>query len=126
MSYLGAPVRRREDRPLLIGAGRYVDDIRLPGMLHLALLRSPPAHARIRTVDAARVLLLSGVTAVITAAELGRPFRVSPSDPCFPIWMGSATRCWPMGSPDTSGSLLPPCWRVIGTWPKMESTACVR
>ena len=77
-------MRRREDRPLLTGAGRYVDDIRLPGMLHLALVRSPHAHARIRTVDAAGAIALSGVSAVITAADLEAPvprIAVRPTPP---------------------------------------------
>jgi carbon-monoxide dehydrogenase large subunit len=52
---VGAPVRRAEDRRLLTGRGRYVDDLRLEGALHLALVRSVHAHARIRGVDARRV-----------------------------------------------------------------------
>jgi len=47
--YVGQPLRRREDRRLLTGKGRYVDDIRVPGMLHVAILRSPHAHAVITT-----------------------------------------------------------------------------
>jgi aerobic carbon-monoxide dehydrogenase large subunit len=77
-------VRRREDRSLLTGAGRYVDDIRLPGMLHLALVRSPHAHARVRTVDAAPAIALSGVSAVITAADLGTPVPRIAAPPAFP------------------------------------------
>jgi hypothetical protein len=54
--YFGASVLRREDGALLTGAGQYVDDIKLAGMLHAAFLRSPHAHARIRFIstDAAR------------------------------------------------------------------------
>src|SRR6516162_1344101 len=44
--YIGQPLRRREDYKFLTGKGRYVDDINLPGMLYLAILRSPHAHAR--------------------------------------------------------------------------------
>ena len=49
--YIGQPLRRREDFKLLTGKGRYVDDVRLPGMLHMAVLRSPHAHAEIKGID---------------------------------------------------------------------------
>jgi carbon-monoxide dehydrogenase large subunit len=45
--YVGQPLRRREDFKLLTGKGRYVDDIKLQGVLHMAVLRSPHAHADI-------------------------------------------------------------------------------
>ncbi|MGQ0570284.1 MAG: xanthine dehydrogenase family protein molybdopterin-binding subunit [Armatimonadota bacterium] len=63
-------LRRQEDPRLLKGQGTYLDDIRLPGMLHLAVLRSPHAHAGIRglRVDAARAL--PGVAAVVTAVDV--------------------------------------------------------
>ena len=48
---VGHSVRRKEDDRFIQGAGRYVDDIVLPGMLHLALLRSPVPHARIVSID---------------------------------------------------------------------------
>src|SRR6266849_259786 len=56
--YFGAAVKRREDPRFLRGEARYVDDVKLPGLLHAAFLRSPHAHARlvrIRT-DAARAM----------------------------------------------------------------------
>jgi len=49
---LGTSVPRKEDARLLTGRGRYVSDLRLPGMLHVAFVRSPLAHGRIRGVDA--------------------------------------------------------------------------
>ena len=52
---IGARIPRLEDRPLLIGRGRFVDDIALPGLLHAAFVRSPHPHALIRGVDAAAV-----------------------------------------------------------------------
>lgn len=67
---IGAEVRRREDARLLTGAGCYVDDVRLEGALHLALVRSPHAHARIRRVTAADALSRPGVVAVLTLDEL--------------------------------------------------------
>jgi carbon-monoxide dehydrogenase large subunit len=68
--YVGRSVRRIGDRRLVTGAGRYVDDIRLPGMLHAALVRSPHAHALIRGIDASAAARLPGVVAVYTGEEV--------------------------------------------------------
>ena len=67
----GARVERREDLPLLTGQGSYTDDLKLPRMLHAAVLRSPHAHARIRAIDVARARESSGVIALFTHADLG-------------------------------------------------------
>src|SRR3989442_5527116 len=67
---IGLSVKRREDRRLLTGRGRYVDDLRLPNLLHAAIVRSPHAHARIVGVDADRAQALPRVVAVLTIAEL--------------------------------------------------------
>jgi len=69
-AWIGRPLKRREDHRLLIGAGRYVDDIRPAGCLHVALLRSPHAHARIAALGLTRALRAPGVVAVVTGAEL--------------------------------------------------------
>jgi len=69
-AWIGRPLKRREDHRLLIGAGRYVDDIRPVGCLHVALLRSPHAHARIAALGLTRALRAPGVVAVVTGAEL--------------------------------------------------------
>lgn len=69
-SLLGQRVRRVEDGPLLRGQGRFVDDIRMPGVLHAAFLRSPHAHARLKRVDVTSARALTGVRAVFTYAEL--------------------------------------------------------
>jgi aerobic carbon-monoxide dehydrogenase large subunit len=69
--YLGARVTRNEDPQLLMGRGRYVDDVRLPRMAHAAVLRSPHAHARIRAIDTRRARSAPGVLAVYTHADLG-------------------------------------------------------
>jgi aerobic carbon-monoxide dehydrogenase large subunit len=66
----GKSVARLEDTALLRGEGRFVDDIRLPGMLHAAFVRSPHAHAAIRGIDKAAALALAGVRAVLTLADL--------------------------------------------------------
>jgi carbon-monoxide dehydrogenase large subunit len=67
---IGQAVRRVEDQRFLTGAGRYVDDIVLPGMCHGALLLSPHAHAKIKKVDASKAKDAPGVLLVLTAADL--------------------------------------------------------
>src|SRR6059036_4034376 len=72
--YVGRPLKRSEDPKLVTGRGQYVEDIVLPGLAHLAFLRSPHAHARVTTLrtDAARKA--PGVVRVATADDLG-PLR---------------------------------------------------
>ena len=70
MTLIGESIKRREDERLITGKGTYVDDVRMVGMLHLALARSPHAHARITGVDASAALDLDGVEAVYTGADL--------------------------------------------------------
>jgi carbon-monoxide dehydrogenase large subunit len=67
---VGASVRRKEDDRLLRGAGRYTDDFTLPGMLSMAVVRSPHAHARVLGIDASSARRLAGVIAVLTRADL--------------------------------------------------------
>ena len=71
----GARVARLEDPALLTGAGRFVDDVKLPGALHACFVRSPHAHARIRSIDATAALAMPGVHAVLTADDLPEPMR---------------------------------------------------
>ena len=70
MAYIGSSVKRREDVPLLRGIGKYVGDIRRPGMVHAAVLRSTRAHARLAAIDATAALALPGVVGVLTAADM--------------------------------------------------------
>jgi carbon-monoxide dehydrogenase large subunit len=67
--FVGSTVHRKEDRRLLTGHGRYVGDIRVPGMLHGAFLRSDVAKARLVSVDVAAARVLPGVVAVFTWAD---------------------------------------------------------
>ncbi|MBI2878347.1 MAG: xanthine dehydrogenase family protein molybdopterin-binding subunit, partial [Candidatus Rokubacteria bacterium] len=76
--YFGAVVRRREDPRLLTGRGRFVDDIRLRGMGHVAVLRSPHASARLRGIDVGAARRLPGVLAVFTHADLADQAQVPP------------------------------------------------
>ena len=66
----GARVTRLEDAGLLTGKGRFVDDVPLPGALAAAFVRSPHAHARVRSIDAAAARVMPGVVAVFTARDL--------------------------------------------------------
>jgi len=65
----GSGIRRREDPRLLTGTARYTADFTLPGMLHVAVLRSPHGHARIRGVDTSRAKGAAGVVAVYIGAD---------------------------------------------------------
>jgi carbon-monoxide dehydrogenase large subunit len=76
--YFGAAVHRREDPELLTGAGRYLDDLALPGLCHAAFVRSPYAHARITSIDATAASALPGVHAVLTLADLDPALRPMP------------------------------------------------
>ena len=73
--YFGAEVRRVEDRRLITGNGRYVDDIRLPGMLEAAFVRSTEAHARIRRIDTTAARALPGVHGVFTLKDFPAEFH---------------------------------------------------
>lgn len=67
--YVGSPIPRVEDEPLLRGQGRFADDIAIPGCAEVAFLRSPHAHARITAVDTSAARALPGVVAVYTGHD---------------------------------------------------------
>jgi len=69
-TWVGQRLRRKEDARLVRGAGRFTADIRIPGTLHAAVLRSPFAHAEITTLDVAPALEVDGVVAAFTGADL--------------------------------------------------------
>ena len=87
MPAIGRPFRRKEDRRLLTGRGRFSDDVNLPGQAYAAMVRSPHAHARILNIDSAGALAVPGVLAVLTGEDLledglGRiPHRPAPTSP---------------------------------------------
>jgi len=76
---VGTSVRRVEDPALLRGEARFLDDIRLPGMLSVAFLRSPHAHARIRGVDASAVAGQPGIALVLTGEDIRGVAKPIPS-----------------------------------------------
>ena len=68
--FIGQSIPRREDRRLLLGCGRFIADIDLPGILHVAFVRSPLAHARIGSIGIDRAIASPGVVAVFTGADI--------------------------------------------------------
>ncbi|GAA5345160.1 xanthine dehydrogenase family protein molybdopterin-binding subunit [Planifilum fimeticola] len=66
----GTPLKRREDPRLITGQGNFTDDIQLPGMVYMAVLRSPHAHARIKRIDVSAARRAPGVVAVYTGKDL--------------------------------------------------------
>ena len=76
--YFGKRIKRNEDPRLLTGQGLYVDDVNLPHMLHVAFLRSPYAHARIRNIDVSQARQRAGVIAIFTAHDLGDYWKPGP------------------------------------------------
>src|SRR5271165_9922 len=85
--YIGASIKRSEDPRILTGRGRYVDDIKLPRMLHAAFVRSPMAHARLLSVDVSAARELPGVVAVLTGADL-EAMTVPGPDPLLAMFTG--------------------------------------
>ncbi len=75
---VGERIKRNEDPRLLTGRALFVDDVNLPGMLHVAFVRSPHAHARILGIDAAQAREREGVVAVYTAEDLGDYWQHGP------------------------------------------------
>ncbi|MFQ5526226.1 MAG: aerobic carbon-monoxide dehydrogenase large subunit [Thermoanaerobaculia bacterium] len=67
---MGHAMKRKEDPRFIQGKGRYVDDVKLPGMLYMDLVRSPYAHAKIKSIDTSEALATDGVLAVITGEDL--------------------------------------------------------
>ena len=79
-TYIGQPLRRREDFKFITGKGRYVDDIKVPGMLHMAVLRSPHAHAVIKRIDLAAAKAAPGVRLAIVGRRSCREDRIDCSE----------------------------------------------
>src|SRR4029077_4603061 len=71
-SLIGARIPRLEDKPLLTGKGRFIDDIAVPGMLHAAFVRSPHPHAAVHAINAEDALAVPGVHSVVTLDDLAQ------------------------------------------------------
>ncbi|HXY71286.1 MAG TPA: molybdopterin cofactor-binding domain-containing protein [Actinomycetota bacterium] len=96
--YVGTAVPRKEDPELITGQARFVDDLTTPGMVWMAVVRSPYAHARIRSIDTSAAKSLPGVTGAFTAADL--------SDD----WAGPLPFVWPI----TEDIKIPVHWPLTG------------
>jgi carbon-monoxide dehydrogenase large subunit len=82
--YVGRAIKRTEDPRLIKGSGTFTDDLRLPGMLHAALLRSPHAHARIRRIDVRAARAMGGVVAAFTGADVNEQCGTIPCAASIP------------------------------------------
>ena len=91
MRHMGRSIPMREAEPLLRGRGTYVGDLRFPGMLHAAVLRSPHAHATIRSIDVSAALAMPGVVRVLTGADVRDAVAPFPSSFEFhpPPWLNA-------------------------------------
>jgi carbon-monoxide dehydrogenase large subunit len=92
--YVGAEVRRKEDPELITGEARYTDDISVPGMLWMHVVRSPFAHARVTSIDVSKALAMEGVFAAFSGQDLADD------------WAGPMLMAWPV----TEDINNPPHW----------------
>lgn len=110
---LGKPIKRREDPELLRGQAKFTADMTLPGMLHMAILRSDYAHARIKGIDVAAAQRMPGVVRIITSADLEN--KMMPL-PC--IWIPGGVESHfpshPFGVPGASPVLAKDKVRFVG------------
>ena len=83
MNAVGSPLKRREDPKLLVGEGKYVDDIQVPGQLWMGMVRSPMAHAKIESIDTSAAEQAEGVHAVYTGPQLEE----------MGLWLRTAALC---------------------------------
>jgi carbon-monoxide dehydrogenase large subunit len=89
--YVGQRMTRTEDPRLLTGQALFVDDVQIPGMLHVAFLRSDYAHARVKSIDVSAARERPGVVAVYTAEDMGDDWRPSPPNVSPPPGMEGVT-----------------------------------
>ena len=99
---VGTPLRRKEDARLLTGEARYVDDLAVPGIRFLGMVRSPHAHARVTSIDTSAALATPGVEAVLTGADLADAWA-APMPCAWPVTPGHAE---PAAPPDRDGHRL--------------------
>ena len=85
--YIGQPLKRREDFRLITGKGRYVDDVKVPGMLYMAIARSPHAHADIKKIDLAAARAAPGVRLALSGKDLAGKIG-----PIVPNWIVPGTK----------------------------------
>src|SRR5260370_33170999 len=81
IKYVGQPLRRREDFKFVTGKGRYTDDLKAPGMLHMAVLRSPHAHANLKQGDLAAATAAPRVRLAVSGGDLDGQLRPALATP---------------------------------------------
>jgi len=111
----GAPIKRREDPAFLRGEAKFTADLSLPGMLHMAILHSPHAHARIKSIDTSAAAQMPAVVRVFTGADLvGKMMPL----PC--IWKPGGVESrfppHPYGLPGAQTALATDRVRYVGDW----------
>src|SRR4051812_22525988 len=94
LPHIGESVRRKEDYRFLTGSGQYTDDINLPNQRHAVFVRSPHAHATIRSIDASSAATMPGVVRVFTGADLAGKMNGLPCG-----WLITSTDGTPMKEP---------------------------
>jgi carbon-monoxide dehydrogenase large subunit len=70
--WMGQPLKRKEDQRLITGLGKFVDDVKMPGLAYVAVLRSPYAHARISNLDVSKAEAMDGVVCTLTGEEVAK------------------------------------------------------
>jgi Aldehyde oxidase and xanthine dehydrogenase, a/b hammerhead domain len=90
LNWIGKSMKRVEDPRLLTGKGRYVDDIILPNMGHAAFLRSPHAHAKIKSINTKKAEALEGVIVVVTGAHAAMVMGPTATFWCTMPWRWTA------------------------------------
>ena len=122
---IGARIKRKEDPRLITGQGKFTDDVYPRGAVHMAVLRSPHAHARILNIDTSKAEAYPGIVAVITGAEVND--RCLTTFRLFGVREGMNARSrWPMAS-DVARYLGEPVVAVVATslsaaWDAVELT----
>ena len=110
---IGARIKRKEDPRLITGQGKFTDDVYPRGAVHMAVLRSPHAHARILNIDTSKAKAYPGIVAVITGAEVND--RCLTTFRLFGVREGMNARSrWPMAS-DVARYLGEPVVAVVAT-----------
>jgi aerobic carbon-monoxide dehydrogenase large subunit len=120
---LATRAKRLEDPRFLTGRGRYLDDIRLPGLLHAAFVRSPHAHARLSVVDASAVPEVPGAVAVLTGRDLAG--RCQPLSPRLD-GEGFAATAWPALAESRVRFVGEPVALVVARTPYAAVDGCER
>jgi carbon-monoxide dehydrogenase large subunit len=112
---LGEPLKRVEDPALLTGDAKFTADISLPEMLHIAILHSPHAHAKIKRIDASAALQMPGVVRVFTGSDIAD--KMMPL-PCIwkPAGVESHFPPHPYGLPGAQTALATDQVRYVGDW----------